>query len=273
MCAPWGPRSPQRSCGATCPVFEEHTVDHDLLVGRRAQPAGLFSIPGLFRRPGAVQGAERGRTTKPPSITWSRPARATSWWTSRSPATGTSTRKPFASACSSGPPRFCSFRTGGTARACSSRDEASIVNLYQSNGFRDVKVTHRLEDDYSGKTGDIAVFLTIDGRAAVLRRGACSGGHRADWTRPPSWRVLSSIAGQPFSEYNVAVDRDAILAQYFENGFPNATFEWSSKPAGAAATAWTCASPSRKAGAVRAPGGHHRPQDHAPQHGEPESRL
>ena len=26
-------------------------------------------------------------------------------------------------------------------------------------------------------------------------------------------------------------DRDVILAQYFEKGFPNATFEWSSKPA------------------------------------------
>jgi len=27
------------------------------------------------------------------------------------------------------------------------------------------------------------------------------------------------------------VDRDAILARYFEGGFPKATFEWSSKPA------------------------------------------
>ena len=29
----------------------------------------------------------------------------------------------------------------------------------------------------------------------------------------------------------MAVDRDTILAQYFENGFPNATFEWNSTPA------------------------------------------
>ena len=42
---------------------------------------------------------------------------------------------------------------------------------------------------------------------------------------------LSSIDGQPFSEFNVAVDRDTILAQYFAKGFPNATFEWSSQPA------------------------------------------
>ena len=47
-------------------------------------------------------------------------------------------------------------------------------------------------------------------------------------------RILSKLAsseGQPFSEFNVAVDRDTILAQYFDNGFPRSTFEWSSKPA------------------------------------------
>src|SRR5207245_4149934 len=43
---------------------------------------------------------------------------------------------------------------------------------------------------------------------------------------------LSSVEGQPFSEFNVAVDRDTILAQYFDNGFPRATFEWSSTAAG-----------------------------------------
>src|SRR5262249_17441483 len=42
--------------------------------------------------------------------------------------------------------------------------------------------------------------------------------------------TLSSAVGQPFSEFNVAVDRDTILGRYFENGFPNATFEWKSTP-------------------------------------------
>ena len=42
---------------------------------------------------------------------------------------------------------------------------------------------------------------------------------------------LSSVKGQPFSQFNVAVDRDTILAQYFDKGFANATFEWNSQPA------------------------------------------
>ena len=44
-------------------------------------------------------------------------------------------------------------------------------------------------------------------------------------------RTLSSAAGQPFSEFSVATDRDAILAHYFGHGFASATFEWNSKPA------------------------------------------
>ena len=42
--------------------------------------------------------------------------------------------------------------------------------------------------------------------------------------------TLSCSEGQPFSEFSVAADRDAILAYYFTNGFPNASFEWSSAP-------------------------------------------
>ena len=52
-----------------------------------------------------------------------------------------------------------------------------------------------------------------------------------DLDRAVALAKLSSIAGQPFSEFNVAVDRDTILAQYSEKGFPQATFEWSSDPA------------------------------------------
>ncbi len=41
---------------------------------------------------------------------------------------------------------------------------------------------------------------------------------------------LGSQPGQVFSEFNIAADRETIIRQYEENGFPNATFEWSSKP-------------------------------------------
>ncbi|MGB9455226.1 MAG: BamA/TamA family outer membrane protein [Bryobacteraceae bacterium] len=110
------------------------------------------------------------------------------------------------------------------------RDEDSIVSLYQSNGFRDVKVTDRLDDHYQGHSGDQAVWIFIDeGAQTFVNSLTVDGIEQLDKAR--ILPLLSSVANQPFSEFDVAVDRDAILAQYYQNGFPNATFAWSSRPA------------------------------------------
>jgi outer membrane protein insertion porin family len=110
------------------------------------------------------------------------------------------------------------------------RDEESIVNLYQSNGFRDVQTKHRIDNTYRGKAGNLAVFIDIDeGPQYLISSLVVEGVSHLD--KGAIMDRLSSIAGQPFSELNVAVDRDTILAEYFRNGFPNATFEWSSEPA------------------------------------------
>ena len=78
--------------------------------------------------------------------------------------------------------------------------------------------------------GDIAVTIEIqEGPQYLVNSVQVEGMEKLDKARLLA--KLSSAEGQPFSEFNVAVDRDTILAEYFENGFPQATFEWSSKPA------------------------------------------
>jgi len=127
---------------------------------------------------------------------------------------------------------FLQFPHGRYSENLLGRDEDSIVNLYQSNGFRDVKVTHQIEDkdDLRHKIHTVAIFIYIDeGPQYLVHTLTLKGIERLDAGNIRS--LLSSVENQPFSEYNVAVDRDAILAQYFENGFANATFEWSVKPA------------------------------------------
>lgn len=125
---------------------------------------------------------------------------------------------------------FLQFPHGRYSENLVSRDEDSITSLYESNGFRDVKVSHRIEDRYQGKPGDLAVFITIEeGPQYFIQNLEVDGIEGIGKERVMA--ALSSVAGQPFSDFSVAVDRDTILARYFENGFPNATFEWSSKPA------------------------------------------
>jgi outer membrane protein insertion porin family len=44
--------------------------------------------------------------------------------------------------------------------------------------------------------------------------------------------IIQSAVGQPYSESNIAADRDSILGYYFDNGYPDATFDWSQTPSG-----------------------------------------
>ena len=120
-------------------------------------------------------------------------------------------------------------RRGRYSESYLRRDEEAITALYQSNGFRDVRVTHRIDDEYMGRADHLAVFIHIDeGLQYFVGNLVVEGITQLDQTAIRA--RLSSIAGQPFSEFAVAVDRDTILDEYFRNGFPNATFEWSSKP-------------------------------------------
>jgi outer membrane protein assembly complex protein YaeT len=125
---------------------------------------------------------------------------------------------------------FLASPRGRYSESLLSQDERSITNLYQSNGFREVKITHKVENPYRGKAGDIGVVIQIDeGPQYFVERLVLGGIPQPD--EAAIMAKLSSIAGQPFSEFNVAVDRDTILAEYFRKGFPNPTFEWSSEAA------------------------------------------
>ena len=48
--------------------------------------------------------------------------------------------------------------------------------------------------------------------------------------------MVASTPGQPYSDYNVATDRDNILALYYNDGFPDARFTATAAPAPPEAT-------------------------------------
>lgn len=122
------------------------------------------------------------------------------------------------------------FRHGRYSQRFLEKDVDAIEELYKSNGFLDVKVTARVEDDYQGKTGDISVTLQVAEGPQSLVAGIQIEGVPAE-DRDYILSVIHSTAGQPFSDFNVASDRDAILAYFFNKGYPDAAFEWVRKPA------------------------------------------
>ncbi len=112
---------------------------------------------------------------------------------------------------------------GRYSEAFRKKDEENISNLYKSNGYRDVKVTSIVDRNYKGKAGDVSVIVQIEeGGQWTVESVAIEGVTQAD--KKYFEERLSSMTGQPFSEVNMAADRSSILTWYYTNGFPKADF-------------------------------------------------
>ncbi len=102
-------------------------------------------------------------------------------------------------------------------------DVDSIRTLYQANGFQDCEVQSRLSDNYKGRRGDLSVtFVIQEGPQTRVASLAIEGNHLLSLDELLG--VVGSSKGQPYSEFNVASDRDNILALYYDQGFSEAQF-------------------------------------------------
>jgi outer membrane protein assembly complex protein YaeT len=120
-------------------------------------------------------------------------------------------------------PASFTMRHGRYSEAFRRKDEATIADLYHSNGFRDVKVTSAVTRNYKGKNGAVAVTVTIaEGPQWTVDSLTLNGLGEAD--RKALEGSLASAAGQPFAEANLAADRNEVLTYYYTRGYPDADF-------------------------------------------------
>lgn len=123
------------------------------------------------------------------------------------------------------PATLIRYRHGRYSRQYLERDLDAIRDLYRSNGFRDVEVTSKEVDDYRGQLGHIAISIEVkEGPQWFVSKLDLDGVPEADRAHLRS--ILHSTEGQPYSDFNIASDRDAILDYYFNNGYPSAKFEF-----------------------------------------------
>jgi outer membrane protein insertion porin family len=121
--------------------------------------------------------------------------------------------------------RFSSGRYSGELLKS---DVAGLQALYVSNGFRDVKIQTKVDDNYQGAANRIAVHIEIaEGAQTLVNAFHVVGNQKIDAKAFPE---LSTTEGQPYSELNLANDRESILNYYFNHGFPNANLEITTKP-------------------------------------------
>jgi outer membrane protein insertion porin family len=113
---------------------------------------------------------------------------------------------------------------GRFSRRLLENDRQSMENLYRANGFLAATVAAQVEDNYQQKSGDLLIrFVVSEGMQTRVADLQIEGNQV--FAKSELLEVIASLPGQPYSDFNVATDRANILARYFNEGFPDATFE------------------------------------------------
>lgn len=108
------------------------------------------------------------------------------------------------------------------------QDVANLESIYRSNGYREVRISTKVDDNYEGVQNHLAVFVNIDeGPQTLVGTLRIEGNEKI---RTSDFPQLNTREGQPYSEQNLATDREEILNYYFNNGFPNANLEITTAP-------------------------------------------
>src|SRR5262249_30251210 len=100
--------------------------------------------------------------------------------------------------------------------------------LYLANGFLDAKVDTELLRD-AGSEHEMRVVVNIkEGPQTRVQELKFEGVDDTD--RQALGPKLTNVEGQPFSDANIATDRDAITYYYYDRGFPNVQLEATATP-------------------------------------------
>jgi outer membrane protein assembly complex protein YaeT len=122
-------------------------------------------------------------------------------------------------------PASLQFRRGRLSEGYLREDVNTIRSLYLTNGFRDVQVGYQIEENFHGKSDQIGITFRIDEGPQVFVGSLKMNGVKDD-ERAEIDRVLTTLESQPFSVVNATADRDNILAYFYNLGFPDASFDF-----------------------------------------------
>ncbi|MBC8167641.1 MAG: BamA/TamA family outer membrane protein [Bryobacteraceae bacterium] len=204
------------------PVYQEQTVDKDLLVEGKRELTEHFQARGFFEATVDFdQSLEKDRQVILYSIfPGSRHKLVSVEVTGNKYFTTDTLRERMYTTEAS----FLRFRRGRFSQDYLRRDINAIKSLYQQNGFRDIAVTTETIDDYNGKEDDVAaIFRVNEGPQWFVNSLKLEGIEAA--AEGELMPLLQAIEGQPYSETNVATDADTILSYFYNIGFPDARLD------------------------------------------------
>ncbi len=107
-------------------------------------------------------------------------------------------------------------------------DTQAIERLYRANGFLQVKVTSRVDDNF-GKEGHLRVAFDInEGPQTTVGKLTIEGNQALPDAQIRG--MISAAEGQPYSDTMVLTDQGEVTDTYFNLGFPEVKFEYTTQP-------------------------------------------
>ena len=126
-------------------------------------------------------------------------------------------------------------RSGRYSQELLNGDQKNLLALYRANGFNKAKITATVGDADIKANGDPAkvagLAITFKVEEGTQQKFGDVSLNGIDQSREATiQKLLQAAPGQPFSLITLSGDRDAILAYYLSNGFDEARIEVSQKP-------------------------------------------
>ena len=116
------------------------------------------------------------------------------------------------------------YRQGRYGDDMLAADKNAIEELYRANGFLGVKVTTAVIREKQGQEGKVAVTVEIQEGPQTKIEGVRLDGI-ADSDREVIQGYMSATTGQPYSTITINSDRERILNLLYQTGFSEATLE------------------------------------------------
>jgi outer membrane protein assembly complex protein YaeT len=121
------------------------------------------------------------------------------------------------------------FSRGRYSQSLLASDIRGLQDLYRANGFREIQIKSSVDDEYEGKSNQLAVMLDIqEGPQTLVSQVHLVGNQKVP--ADDLLALMNTTANQPYSDFNLATDRDQLLNYYFNHGFPNASLEVTTIP-------------------------------------------
>jgi outer membrane protein insertion porin family len=122
--------------------------------------------------------------------------------------------------------RFLS--NGRYSEALLKNDVSVLEAQYRANGYRQVRITTKVDDNYKGSANRLAVHLQIEeGPQTLVGTFQIVGNHSIPRDQ---FLDIETESGQPYSEERLGADRERILNLYFNRGFSAATLDITANP-------------------------------------------